>query len=80
MPVENVVSVHKKARVKMSTGYMTLKETSEKWGLSTRRINTLCVEGRIQGATKLGNMWIIPEDTQKPKDERIKTGKYIKKK
>lgn len=64
----------------MSTGYMTLKETSKKWGLSTRRINTLCVEGRIQGATKLGNMWIIPEDTQKPKDERIKTGKYIKKK
>ena len=57
---------------------MTLKETSEKWGISSRRINTLCVEGRIPGAQKLGNMWIIPADAEKPKDERIKSGKYIK--
>ncbi len=60
------------------TGFMTLKETSEKWGISSRRINTLCVEGRISGAQKLGNMWIIPADAEKPKDERIKSGKYIK--
>lgn len=44
------------------TNFMTLKETSEKWGIGSRRINTLCVEGRIPGAQKLGNMWIIPVD------------------
>lgn len=60
------------------TGFMTLKETSEKWGIGSRRINTLCVEGRIPGAKKFGNMWIIPIDAEKPKDERIKSGKYIK--
>ena len=60
----------------MNTGYMTLKETSEVWGISTRRINTLCVEGRIPGATRMGNMWVIPEGTEKPSDGRITTGEY----
>lgn len=60
------------------TGFMTLKETSEKWGIGSSRINTLCVEGRIPGAQKLGNMWIILVDAKKPKDERIKSGRYIK--
>lgn len=61
-------------------GFMTLKEASEKWGISDRRINTLCIEGRIKGATKLGTMWAIPEKAEKPTDARIKTGKYIKNK
>lgn len=60
-------------------GFMTLKEASEKWGISTRRINTLCSEERIEGAQKLGNMWIIPSEAKKPKDERIKNGTYIRK-
>ena len=59
-------------------GYMTIKETAEKWGIGSRRINTLCSEGRIKGATKIGNMWVIPSVAEKPKDERIKSGKYIK--
>ena len=61
-------------------GYMTLKEAAEKWGIGARRINTLCLEGRIEGASKIGNLWVIPVDTPKPDDNRIKSGKYIKKK
>lgn len=61
-------------------GYMTLKEAAEKWGIGDRRINTLCLEGRIEGASKIGNLWVIPKDTPKPDDNRIKSGKYIKKK
>lgn len=60
--------------------YLSISQTSEKWGLSSRRIRTLCNEGRIPGAFKMGAYWSIPEDAEKPKDERIKTGKYIKKK
>lgn len=60
------------------TGYMTLKEASEKWGIGARRINVLCTEGRIEGAQKLGNMWIIPIASEKTKDGRIKSGRYIK--
>lgn len=59
-------------------GYMKVTDASSKWGISNRRIVTLCNEGRIEGATKFGNTWAIPEDTEKPKDERIKSGKYVK--
>lgn len=52
--------------------YMTIKEASEKWSIGELRINTLCLEGRIEGASKLGMMRVIPADTEKPKYERIK--------
>ena len=29
--------------------YLSIKEMSEKWGISTRRIQILCKEGRIPG-------------------------------
>ena len=61
-------------------GYLKISDVSEKWGIKERRINTLCHEGRIDGAIKFGNTWAIPENAEKPKDERIKSGKYIKKK
>lgn len=60
--------------------YMTLKEASKAWGISDRRINTLCLEGRIEGATRAGSMWLIPSGTKKPTDGRVKSGKYIKEK
>ena len=58
--------------------YLSIKQTSEKWGVSTKRIQVLCAEERIPGATKIGSYWAIPADAEKPKDERIKTGRYIK--
>lgn len=60
--------------------YLSISQTAEKWNLSVRRIQTLCVNGRIPGATKIGSYWAIPADAEKPKDERIKSGKYIKEK
>ena len=59
-------------------GYLKISEVAEKWGIKERRINTLCLDGRIEGAVKFGNTWAIPEDAVKPKDERIKSGKYGK--
>lgn len=58
--------------------YLSISQTSEKWGLSSRRIRTLCDQGRIEGAHKVGAYWLIPDGAEKPKDERIKSGKYIK--
>lgn len=60
--------------------YLSISQVSEKWGVSMRRIQTLCITGRIPRATKIGSYWAIPSDAEKPKDERIKTGRYIKKK
>lgn len=61
-------------------GFLSITQMAEKWGISQRRIRTLCVEGRILGAFKMGAYWSIPEDAEKPKDERIKSGKYIREK
>lgn len=58
--------------------YMTVKEAAEKWEISERRVQLLCVQGRIEGTTKYASVWAIPKDAEKPKDERIVTGKYIK--
>ena len=60
--------------------YLSIKQTSEKWGISTRRIQILCGEDRIPGAVKIGSYWAIPADAAKPKDDRIKTGRYVKSK
>lgn len=58
--------------------YLSISQMAEKWGLSARRINVLCAEGRIPGATKIGSYWAVPADAEKPKDARIRSGKYIK--
>ena len=52
--------------------YMTLKEASEKWGVTPRWINYYCSAGRIPGAVKMGTVWLIPKSAQKPKDGRRK--------
>ncbi|CUX48096.1 helix-turn-helix domain-containing protein [Clostridium sp. C105KSO13] len=52
--------------------YSTTTEISKEWNISSRRIGTLCTEGRIEGAIKKGKMWLIPSDAKKPEDGRLK--------
>ena len=58
--------------------YMTLREAGDKWGISPRQINYYCSEGRIPGAEKMGTVWLIPKDAEKPIDGRTKQGKEQK--
>ncbi len=55
--------------------YMSAQEAADKWGITKRRVQILCSENRIQGAEKMGNMWIIPKDANKPEDRRTKKEK-----
>lgn len=50
--------------------FISAKEASQKWNISQRRVAVLCSEGRIPSASKIGNMWLIPRDTEKPTDGR----------
>lgn len=75
----NLVRIEGKNAV-IKAEYLSIRQTSEKWGISVRRIQVLCSENRIPGATKIGSYWAIPADADKPNDERIKSGKYIKQK
>ena len=51
--------------------YLSIAQTAERRGISTRRIQILCGEGRVPGAIRIGS--------EKPADARIKNSKYIKK-
>lgn len=57
--------------------YMTAKQASEKWGISDRRIRTLCAEGKIPGAFQEGRGWKIPSDARKPSDGRYKKAESL---
>ena len=58
--------------------YMTLKEASEKWGVTPRQINYLCASGRIPGAVKMAGVWLIPKTAEKPVYGLTKQGKVQK--
>lgn len=58
--------------------YMTIKEAAEKWGLSVRRVQEICVNGMVPGVMKFGREWAIPKGAAKPEDKRIKSGRYRK--
>jgi hypothetical protein len=57
---------------------ITVKEAALLWGVTERRITGLCREGKISGAEKIGKTWLIPANTEKPVDKRIKSGAYKK--
>lgn len=52
--------------------YITTKEAAEKWNISERRVQTLCRQGKVDGAVRLGWIWAIPKTASKPKDGRFK--------
>ena len=56
----------------------TCKEMSKEWGISERRVTEFCKKNIIPGAVKQGKRWQIPDDAQRPVDNRIVTGKYVK--
>lgn len=58
-------------------GYMTLREASEKWGITARMVNYYCSSGRIKGAVKVSTLWLIPENAEKPADKRRKDNKAL---
>lgn len=57
--------------------YMTLKEASEKWGVTPRRVNYYCAGGRIPGAVKMAGVWLVPKDAEKLLDKRCKADKSM---
>ncbi len=58
--------------------YLSAKETGKKWGIGERRVQRLCTQDRIPGVIRIGSTWGIPDDAEKPKDARVKSGKYCK--
>ena len=60
--------------------YVTTKEAAAKWGITNRMALYHCTSGRIDGAVKTGNTWLIPKDVAKPEDKRRKKSSIPKEK
>ncbi len=66
----------------MIEGYLTVKEVADKWGVTPKRVQVLCIAGRIEGASKFGREWATPSDVAIPTArelirESIGTGEKI---
>ena len=59
----------------MNNKFMTASQAAKKWQITQRRVQILCAQGRIDGVFKLGENWVIPANSEKPIDARIKKGK-----
>ena len=53
-------------------GYVKAEAMAERWNVSIRQVQLLCQNGKIEGASKFGNAWAIPDNTPKP----TRTGKH----
>ena len=53
-------------------GYISIRKASYRWGVSERRTNQYCAEGRIAGASRFGYSLPIPENAEKLFDPRFK--------
>ena len=62
----------------MAEQYMTAAQAAEKWNISQRRVQVLCAEGRLSGVFKLGEVWAIPKNIEKPADGRNRKKYYEK--
>ena len=51
---------------------ITVGEPAGKWGISERRVQKYCAQGRIEGSRKFGTAWGIPKTALKPSDPRKK--------
>jgi modification methylase len=54
---------------------LTVTQAAKLWGLTPRRIQAMCANGKIQGAARFGKMWVFPKSTAKPIDGRTREAK-----
>lgn len=57
--------------------YIKVSQAAEKWELSARRVRILCQENKIEGVIRKGNLYMIPENAQKPADGRRKSSRQV---
>lgn len=57
--------------------YMKVAQAAEQWGISERRVRTLCQQGKIKGVIQKGRAYFIPCDAVKPIDGRTLRHKAI---
>jgi len=59
----------------MDFNWITAQDAANAWGVSDRRVQIYCADGRIDGAIRLKRGWLIPKNAKKPTDGRVKNGR-----
>lgn len=62
----------------MDVKYKSAKEIAQEWGLTVRRVQMLCTAGKLEGAKKIGNIWVVPANVERPADNRMTSGEFRK--
>jgi|GEM_PF-3206218 len=62
------------------TGYLTAKQVAGQWDITDRQVQILCKSSRINGAERIGGIWLIPENAVKPTRYKAKNKPFPKKK
>ena len=60
--------------------FISTKQMAEKWNMSDRQVRKLCEAGKIDGAIRVGKVWSIPSNAQKPINKKINLDEEIAKK
>lgn len=46
------------------------QRNGRKMGITRRRVQVYCINGRMPDAVKVSAVWLIPKDAEKPSDPR----------
>lgn len=58
--------------------YITIKEASEKWGITERSVRRYCVEGQVAGAIMVNKHFKIPANAEKHSKKKRRRSANIK--
>lgn len=53
-------------------GFITVQEAAAKWDITPRQVQILSKNNRIEGASRMSRIWIIPENAKKPTIDKRK--------
>jgi len=57
--------------------FLTANEIAQIWNVSSRMVAYYCKAGKVVGAIKKGEMWLIPAYAEKPDDNRFSKNKIV---
>lgn len=52
--------------------FITAEEASKRWNIGLRSVQRMCAAGRIEGAEKRSNIWMIPDSASPQRDKKTK--------
>lgn len=59
------------------TGWLTCRETAQRWGVKVRAVQAQCSAGRVPGAARFQRAWMVPATAERPADRREREAQSV---